>query len=271
MKIISFNINSIRAHFHQIKQLCVSLDPDILAVQEIKVATSMFPYELAQALNLHAYVHGQATHYGVALLAKSAALSIQTGLPNEPPDAQCRLITGEFPTPNGERLVVINCYVPQGEDREHPTKFAHKQRFYAELTNYLATTFSPEQNLIVLGDMNVAPLDLDVGIGAKNAKLWLRNGKCGFLPEERAWFCNLNAWGLTDLFRQHHPQVADQFSWFDYRSRGFEAQPQRGLRIDHLLATTSLATRCNAVEIDYAIRAMERPSDHCPIWADLDV
>lgn len=271
MKIVSFNVNSIRAHFHQIKKICATLNPDILALQEIKVANPAFPYELVQTLELNAYVHGQAMHHGVAILSKQPALSIQIGIPGEAPNSQCRLITGTFPTPNGEPLIVINCYVPQGEERKHPIKFPLKQHFYTELTRYLKTTFNPKQLLIVLGDMNVAPLNLDVGIGDKNAALWLRHGKCGFLPEERDWLQKLTDWGLEDVFRKQHPQLTNQFSWFDYRSRGFEDQPKRGLRIDHLLATTTLTNHCNTTELDYATRAMERPSDHCPIWANFEL
>jgi exodeoxyribonuclease-3 len=120
-----------------------------------------------------------------------------------------------------------------------------------------------------MGDFNVAPSDHDIGIGEENAKRWLRTGKTSFLPEERAWFERLTDWGLTDSFRYLHPDCADRFSWFDYRSRGFEAEPKRGLRIDHILVTGALLDRCAAAGIDYTIRAMEKPSDHCPVWVEL--
>jgi exodeoxyribonuclease-3 len=123
--------------------------------------------------------------------------------------------------------------------------------------------------LAVLGDFNVAPLDADIGIGADNARRWLRTGKTSFLPEERAWFQELLDWGLTDAFRALHPEIDDRFSWFDYRSRGFEADPRRGLRIDHLLLSRPLMEHCQSAGIDYGIRAMERPSDHCPVWVEL--
>jgi exodeoxyribonuclease-3 len=119
--------------------------------------------------------------------------------------------------------------------------------------------------------MNVAPLDSDIGIGADNAKRWLKNGKCSFLPEEREWLQKITDWGLVDTYRQHHADSSDHFSWFDYRSRGFERDPRRGLRIDLILATRPLAEFCRDADIDYAIRAMEKPSDHCPVWADFDI
>jgi exodeoxyribonuclease-3 len=134
----------------------------------------------------------------------------------------------------------------------------------------LQERFSPDQPVLLLGDMNVAPLDLDVGIGEENVRRWLRAGKCSFLPEEREWLQALTDWGLEDTYRRLHPDAADHFSWFDYRSRGFEREPRRGLRIDLLLATAPLRERLVAAGIDYEIRAMDRPSDHCPVWATFD-
>jgi exodeoxyribonuclease-3 len=181
------------------------------------------------------------------------------------------VIVGEFETPGGERLALINAYFPQGESRGHPIKFPHKRQFYADMAALLREGFRPEQKLLLVGDMNVAPLDRDIGIGAENAKRWLRTGKCSFLPEEREWLGALTDWGLQDLFRCRCPDVEDRFSWFDYRSRGFEREPKRGLRIDLALGTASLAERCVDVGIDYRVRAMERPSDHCPVWVELDL
>ena len=131
--------------------------------------------------------------------------------------------------------------------------------------------YSASQPLLIMGDMNVAPQDADVGIGEKNVKRWLRDGKCCFLPEERAWLKKLTDWGLQDTFRVCHADVADQYSWFDYISRGFEREPKRGLRIDLILATDSLAARCQSAGIDQEIRAMSKPSDHCPVWSQFDL
>jgi len=119
-----------------------------------------------------------------------------------------------------------------------------------------------------MGDMNVAPCDIDIGIGEENRKRWLRTGKCCFLPEEREWYEQLTSWGLRDTFRERHGDGAAVYSWFDYRSRGFEQDPPRGLRIDLLLASAGLCARLVDSGIDLAVRAMERPSDHCPVWAE---
>lgn len=271
MRIVSFNVNGIRAREHQLRAIRDRLDPDIVALQEIKVQDQDFPRALVESLGYAVCYYGQKAHYGVALLSKQAPLTIRLGLPGEPEDAQRRLITGEFPTPKGDRLMVVNGYFPQGESRNHPTKFPHKRQFYAAMHACLQEALRSEQPLLLVGDMNVAPLDLDIGIGAENAKRWLKSGKCSFLPEEREWFARLQALGLEDLFRRHHPQMADRFSWFDYRSRGFEREPRRGLRIDLMLGNSRVAERSQGAGIDYEVRALERPSDHCPVWVDLDL
>lgn len=119
-----------------------------------------------------------------------------------------------------------------------------------------------------MGDMNISPTDLDIGIGEDNRKRWLRTGKCSFLPEEREWYKRLYSYGLVDTFRYLNPTVKDQFSWFDYRSKGFD--DNRGLRIDHILANTTLAQRCINTGIALDIRAMEKPSDQCSSLGDLN-
>ena len=271
MRIVSFNINGIRARTHQLEALRDKYDPDIIGLQEIKVQDADFPLELIRELGYHVQFYGQKAHYGVALLSKMPAVEVVKGLPSDTDEAQRRMISGTYETPLGNRLTVLNGYYPQGESRDHPTKFPHKRAFYAELSHWLGTDFSPADNLLVIGDMNIAADDKDIGIGADNAKRWLRTGKCSFLPEEREWLETLQAWGLQDTWRQQHPHVDDMFSWFDYRSKGFDREPKRGLRIDLLLGTDPVTRRATDSGIAYDIRAMEKPSDHCPIWVDLDL
>ena len=136
---------------------------------------------------------------------------------------------------------------------------------------WLNEQFDPQERLLIIGDMNIAPMDMDIGIGADNAKRWLRTGKCCFLPEEREWMTTLTNWGFEDCYRKLHPNVDDRFSWFDYRSRGFDREPKRGLRIDLILGTSSIAAQCHEAGIAYDIREMEKPSDHCPVWADFGI
>ncbi|PAU59094.1 exodeoxyribonuclease III [Pseudomonas indica] len=269
MKIVSFNINGLRARPHQLAALIEKHQPDVIGLQETKVSDDQFPEAEIRQLGYHVHYHGQKGHYGVALLSRQAPLALHKGFPSDGEDSQKRFIWGTFADANDQPITVMNGYFPQGESREHPVKFPAKTRFYADLQELLATRFSPDQPLAIMGDFNISPEDCDIGIGAENAKRWLRTGKCSFLPEEREWMGRLKAWGLLDSFRHLYPEVNDRFSWFDYRSRGFEDEPKRGLRIDLILTSLALQPRLKAAGVDYDLRGMERPSDHAPIWLEL--
>ena len=135
---------------------------------------------------------------------------------------------------------------------------------------HLNNNFKKSENIIILGDLNISPEDTDIGIGEENRKRWLATGKCSFLPEEREWLKNIKEWGFSDSYRKFFPESNDKFSWFDYRSRGFDDSPKRGLRIDHLWVTDSLLEIAAAAGIDYEIRGMEKPSDHAPVWTEFN-
>lgn len=269
MKIISFNINSLRARPHQLEAIVEKHNPDIIALQETKVNDPEFPHDLIESIGYHAVFHGQKGHYGVATLSKQPALSFEKGFPDDSDESQRRVIISEHQI-NDERVFVFNGYFPQGESRDHPTKFPAKEKFYRDLDQYLDDK-KLNDHWIVLGDMNISFKDQDIGIGEQNAKRWLRSGKCSFLPEEREWLQRIVDKGLSDTFRKFSPDVNDLFSWFDYRSKGFADQPRRGLRIDLILATEQLYKKCSAAGIDYDIRGMEKPSDHAPVWAEFEL
>ena len=266
MKIVSFNANSIRMRNHQLATIIANHDPDFIGIQETKVRDEEFPLEAINALGYHAIYHGQKTHYGVALLSKKEPISVQKGYPDDDDNAQRRFIAATFKGESSKPLTIINGYFPQGENQKHETKFPAKRKFYADLNLYINKHHTPSDNLIIMGDINISPEDIDIGIGEDNRKRWLQTKKCSFLPEERQWLKELLDWGLFDTFRQHNPKQ-DLYSWFDYRSKGFDKEPKRGLRIDAILATKNLADQCNASGIDYEVRAMEKPSDHAPIWS----
>jgi len=269
MKIVSFNINGLRARPHQLEALIEKHQPDIIGLQETKVSDEQFPEEHIRQLGYHLHYHGQKGHYGVALLSRNAPIEIHKGFPTDDEDAQRRFIWGAFADEKGKAITVMNGYFPQGESRNHPTKFPAKQRFYANLQSLLQQRFTEQQPLLLMGDMNISSEDCDIGIGETNRLRWLKTGKCSFLPEEREWMDNLKKWGLLDSFRYLHPDISDCFSWFDYRSRAFEDNPKRGLRIDLILASTALRSRLQAAGVDYELRAMEKPSDHAPVWLEL--
>ncbi|WP_263079277.1 exodeoxyribonuclease III [Endozoicomonas sp. Mp262] len=266
MKIISFNVNGIRARIHQLKFIIKKYQPDIIGLQETKVANEDFPLDELGELGYHISYFGQKTHYGVAILSLVKPNNTQKGFINDDPNAQRRLIISDYHI-NGLPLKVINGYFPQGENRNHPVKFPEKLKFYANLQNYLNVHCLPSDNLVVIGDFNISATDQDIGIGDDNKKRWLRSGKCSFLPEERECFSRLENWGLFDCFRILNPTVDDCYTWFDYRSKGFDKEPKRGLRIDSVLATRSLLSLCKSVVVDYQARAMDKPSDHAPIIA----
>ena len=265
MKIVSFNINGLRARLPQLQALIDAHQPDIIGLQEIKVHDDAFPRADVEAMGYHVYFHGQKAHYGVALLCKQEPESVSRGFPGDDEEAQRRLISARFLLADGRRLTVMNGYFPQGESRDHPTKFPAKEKFYADLQSLLLEEHQPDEELVVMGDLNISPEDCDIGIGEANRKRWLRDGKCSFLPEEREWLARLKGWGLIDTFRHLFPETQDRYSWFDYRSKGFDEN--RGLRIDLILATAPLLARLDEAGIDYPLRGVEKPSDHAPIWA----
>lgn len=269
MKIISFNINGLRARLHQLQALIDKHQPDIIGLQETKVHDDQFPLEEVRAMGYEVHFHGQKGHYGVAMLSKPSPVSVQKGFPTDGEDAQRRMIIGRFTLPDGSPLTVLNGYFPQGENRSHELKFPAKEKFYADLMHYLEQHHSPDEAVAIIGDMNISCTDLDIGIGEANAKRWLKEGKCSFLPEERQWMDKLLGWGLVDTFRAEHPDTADRYSWFDYRSKGFD--DNRGLRIDLVLATRPLAQKAVETGIDYELRGIEKPSDHAPIWTTFKV
>lgn len=269
MKIISFNINSLRARPHQLNAIIESHSPDVIALQETKVHDDDFPHEMIKETGYHVIYHGQKGHYGVATLSKEKAVSHEKGFPTDSGDSQKRVIISEHKGEN-ESVFVFNGYFPQGDSIHHETKFPAKEKFYADLNQYLDQN-KLKNNWVVTGDFNISHKDNDIGIGDKNAKRWLSSGKCSFQPIEREWLKKITDKGFYDTFRKFYPDVNDRFSWFDYRSKGFDDEPKRGLRIDLVLATQGLYEQCISAGVDYDIRGMEKPSDHCPIWAEFSI
>jgi len=266
MKIVSFNINSIRARPHQIEYIRDAIDPDVIGLQETKVNDPDFPLEIINDIGYHVEYHGQKGHYGVAILSKSKPINVVKGFKDDTEEDQKRFIQATFKY-GDEDITVMNGYFPQGENIKHETKFPKKVKYYKDLEKYIQNL--DKENIILMGDFNVAPEDEDIGIGDVNAKRWLREGKCAFLPEEREmWFKILNM-GFTDSWRSQNPGINDKYTWFDYRSRMFDQDPKRGLRIDQILVSESLKSSIKTTGMDYDARAMEKPSDHCPIWLEL--
>ncbi|OHV11821.1 exodeoxyribonuclease III [Kushneria phosphatilytica] len=270
MRLVSFNINGVRARPHQLQALIDQHAPEVIGLQETKVQDSEFPLAEIEALGYHVHYHGQKGHYGVALLTRSMPEAVFYGFPDDGEDAQRRMIGARLATRQGP-LTIWNGYFPQGESIHHPTKYPHKRRFYQQLARLLEEDTPRDEAMVIMGDFNISPSDRDIGIGESNRRRWLREGKTSFQPEEREWLNRIHDWGVVDSYRHCHPEVDDRFSWFDYRSKGFERDPKRGLRIDLILTTQPLVERIRNAGIDYELRAMTKPSDHAPVWVDLDI
>ena len=269
MKIVSFNINSIRARPHQIEHLRDAIDPDVIGLQETKVDDPEFPIEVINEIGYHAEFWGQKGHYGVAILSKEKPVNTVKGFINDSDEDQKRFIQSKF-TYGKSEIIVMNGYFPQGENINHETKFPKKIKFYNDLKDHIIDLKKTTSNLIVMGDFNVSPEDIDIGIGENNAKRWLREGKTSFQPQEREMWNSIKDLGFIDSWRELFPNESSIYSWFDYRSRMFDQNPKRGLRIDHILLSENLKKSINNVGIDYDARSMEKPSDHCPVWLELN-
>ena len=164
MKFVSFNINGLRARPHQLEAIVEKHQPDVIGLQETKVHDDMFPLEEVAKLGYNVFYHGQKGHYGVALLTKETPIAVRRGFPGDDEEAQRRIIMAEIPSLLGNGTV-INGYFPQGESRDHPIKFPAKAQFYQNLQNYLETELNRDNPVLIMGDMNISPTDLDIGIG----------------------------------------------------------------------------------------------------------
>ena len=266
MRIICFNINGLRARPHQLKALKEKYDPDIIALQEIKVSDEDFPDQIPTELGFNYYNYGQKGFHGVAIFSKQPPKSVIKGLEGGEDESQKRYIQCDYDT-NVGIVSVCNSYFPQGENRKHPDKFPYKDRYYKRITKHIE---SLSTNVVLTGDFNIAPNRNDIGMNEDGIKRWLSQGHTAFLPEEIEWYKKLTDLGLVDIWRERNPN-STKCSWFDYRSRGFDQDPKRGLRIDHFLLSKDVQEKYINSEIDHELRAMEKPSDHCPVVLDLDI
>jgi exodeoxyribonuclease-3 len=266
IRIICFNINGLRARPHQLQALKEKYDPDVIALQEIKVSDEDFPEQIPTELGFNYYNYGQKGFHGVAIFSKQLPRTVIKGLEGGEDESQKRYVQCDYETNIGV-VSVCNSYFPQGENRKHPDKFPYKDRYYKRITNHIE---SLNTNVVLTGDFNIAPNRNDIGMNEDGIKRWLSQGHTAFLPEEIEWYKKLTDLGLADIWREKNPD-STKCSWFDYRSRGFDQNPKRGLRIDHFLLSNNLKNRYIGSEIDHEIRAMDKPSDHCPVVLDLDI
>ena len=254
MRIVTWNVNSIRARLPRLLPWLESRRPDAVLLQELKCTDDDFPFEELEAAGYHAAAHGQKTYNGVAILSRTPIDDVVRGMPDDEPDEERRVIAG---TVGGVRL--INVYVVNGQKVGSPA-YEHKLRWLGRLHDYVAG-HDLTAPLLFAGDFNITVDDRDV----YDPKLWKGRILCS--EPERAALRELFDLGLHDSLRRFHEE-GGHFTWWDYRTRGF--QRGQGMRIDHILLSDSAMSRCRAVDIDKEARAGSKPSDHAPVMAELD-
>lgn len=254
-KLASWNVNSLKVRLNQVLEWLDSSDVDVLAVQETKLTDENFPKEAFLDKGYHLVFAGQKTYNGVAIISRYPISDVITDIP-ELDDPQRRILAV---TVAGIRLV--NLYVPNGSDLESD-KYVYKLDWLQKITKFLEQQLTVYPKMAVVGDFNIAPEDRDV----HSPQEW--QGCVLVSPKEREAFTKLKALGLHDSFRNFE-QEDNIFSWWDYRAAGFRRN--RGLRIDHILLSDALNSVCKQSKIDKEPRKDERPSDHAPVWVELEL
>lgn len=258
MKIITWNVNSVRSRLERVQALLDRHQPDVLCLQETKVVDDLFPHEAIAQKGYRAEVFGQKTYNGVAIITRQPAEAVVRGFDGDPVPEQARVIGG---TVNG--VAVLNLYVVNGKALD-TDPYRIKLQWLDALNTWISKHYSPDQPLVICGDFNIAPDDRDV----YDPEIW--RDRLLVSDPERARLKTMLDWGTADLFRLNNDE-GGTFSWWDYRAGSFPRN--RGLRIDLLLGTKAVAERCTGVEVDREERKKTtgpgNASDHAPVIAHL--
>jgi exodeoxyribonuclease-3 len=255
MKIASYNVNGINGRLSVLLRWLQTADADIVCLQELKAPQHNFPEAALRKLGYEAIWHGQSRWNGVALLSRVGEIhETRRGLPDDPDPAQSRYIEAAV---NG--VLIAGLYLPNGNPRPGP-KFDYKLRWFERLHAHMETLLGLEEPVIVAGDYNVMPTEMDVYAPGR----WLDDAL--FAPEVRAAYALLLEQGWTDAIRHLHPHDTIYTFWKYWRN-SFERNA--GLRLDHFLLNPAAARRLKAAEVDTRVRAWEGTSDHAPVWIEL--
>ena len=260
MKIASWNVNSIKARLEPALVWVKAANPDVLCLQEIKCVDENFPREPFERLRYNCAVHGQKSYNGVAILSKRPLEDITPRLPGGEGDDHSRYLEAVV---TGDRGVVrvASIYAPNGNPFPGP-KFDYKLSWLERLRRHAARLLANEEPVVLMGDYNVIPEDKD----AHNPKGWLKDAL--FQPESRSALRRIENLGYTDAFRALHPEPG-HYTFWDYFGSW---ERDNGIRIDHILLSPQGTDRLKACEIDRHVRGdSEKPSDHVPVWTDLDI
>jgi exodeoxyribonuclease-3 len=258
--IASWNVNSIRTRIELVKSWLESYQPDIVLLQEIKCINESFPYNEIEDLGYNVKIHGQKSYNGVAILSKFIIEDAHIILPNNPDPEQSRYIEALIALPNKKMIRVASVYVPNGQSPDSD-KFIYKLNFLKSLQQHMRTILEFEEILIVGGDFNIAPEELDV-YDPKEL-----DGTVCFHPSERIAYRKILNLGMYDAFRLKYPSKKS-FSWWDYRAGSW--QRNLGMRIDHLLLSPEATDLVADCVIHDEIRGKDKSSDHAPIMCKLE-
>lgn len=256
MKIATWNVNSINARLDHLVKWLTDTQTDVVCLQETKCVDENFPYQAIHDLGYHTTFYGQKSYNGVAILSKHDIDDVQKNFPDDDDEAPKRLIAA---TINGIRIV--NTYIPNGTEL-WSDKYTFKLDWLQRLRHFFDETCDNGGNVLLCGDFNVAPDELDVW----SVPAW--EGKIHFSKPERAAIKYVKQWGFVDVFRKVNGDKKE-FSWWNYREGAW--QRNRGLRIDHIWTSEALAEKCTACWVDKTPREWERPSDHAPVVAEFDI
>lgn len=260
MKLATFNINGIKARIEALPRWLAAAEPDVVALQEIKSVDEGFPRALFEDMGYRVETHGQKGFNGVAILSKLPLEDVVRGLPGDDGDEQARWIEATVIGPRGA-LRLAGLYLPNGNPAPGPKydyKLAWMERMHSRAADLLAT----EMPVVLAGDYNVIPQAED----AAKPEAWVEDAL--FLPQSRAAFRRILHLGYTDAFRAR-VQGPGHYSFWDYQANAWERN--NGIRIDHLLLSPQAADRLRDCQIDRMVRAGDKPSDHVPVWVDLDL
>ena len=260
MRIATWNVNSVRQRLDHLQAWLKERQPDIVCLQEIKCTDDAFPREPIEALGYNVAVHGQNTFNGVALLSKCPFDEVAPGLIGDDGDVQARFLEALVSTKTGV-LRVVSLYLPNGNP-VGTDKYAYKLNWMDRLLRFTRERLKLEEPMLLCGDYNVIPMPAD----AKRPEAWVNDAL--FLPQTRERFRALINLGMTDAIRATS-DATDLYTFWDYQAGAF--QKNDGIRIDHLLLSPQAADRLVGAGIDRHVRAWEKPSDHVPVWVDLDL
>jgi exodeoxyribonuclease-3 len=262
MKIATWNINGVKARLDTAVTYLKDAQLDVVCLQEIKCADEAFPAGAFEELGYNVATHGQKGFNGVAILSKTPLEDVTRGLPGAPDggDAQSRYIEATLSTAGGA-VRVASIYLPNGNPIG-TEKFDYKLAWLERLHRHAGRLLADEMPVVLAGDFNVIPEPID----AKRPAAWVNDAL--FQPESRAALRRLVYDGFTDAVRLCHPEPG-VYTFWDYQAGCW--QKDDGIRIDHLLLSPQAADRLVAAQVDRFTRGWEKPSDHVPVWIELDV